>query len=134
MSEERNRDRISNLEAESLLRSKRQLTEILESIRDGFMALDFDWRFTFANQKAAQTAHMDLADLLGKSIWETWPQLRGTPLEACYRKAMIERQADQLEVQGLVSGKWYNVRAYPSLEGISVFLSTSRNANMRNRP
>jgi PAS domain S-box-containing protein len=121
MSEERYRDRISNLEAESLLRSKRQLTEILESIRDGFMALDFDWRFTFANQKAAQTAHMDLADLLGKSIWETWPQLRGTPLEACYRKAMIERQADQLEVQGLVSGKWYNVRAYPSLEGISVF-------------
>ena len=121
MSEERNRDRISNPAAEDFSPSKQQLTEILESIRDGFMSLNYDWRFTFANQKAAQTANMDPADLLGKSIWATWPQLRGTPLEECYRKVMIERQADQLEVQGLVSGKWYNVRAYPSLEGISVF-------------
>src|SRR3990172_3491207 len=105
MSEERNRDRISNPAAEDFSPSKQQLTEILESIRDGFMTLNYDWRFTFANQKAAQTANMDPADLLGKSIWATWPQLRGTPLEEYYRKVMIERQADQLEVQGLVSGE-----------------------------
>jgi len=97
------------------------IAEILESIEDGFFAIDRQWQFTYVNERAAKTGDMTQDELIGQVIWEKWPQLIGTTLEQYYRQAMEERVPVSFEVEGLLTRAWYFVRVYPTFEGISVF-------------
>jgi PAS domain S-box-containing protein len=101
--------------------SRQRLEDTLESIQDGFMELDRDWRFTYLNERAAQNLGNEPGQLIGKIIWEVYPTLVGTELAAFYRRVMDQRQPDKLETQGFLSETWYEVRAYPSIEGITIF-------------
>jgi PAS domain S-box-containing protein len=96
-------------------------TEILESISDGFFALDSGWCFTYINKQAASNLGFKTEDLIGQNLWEKFPQFMGAELELKCRKAMTKKQPQELEVQGPVTRQWHNVRVYPSEEGISVY-------------
>src|SRR3954465_444598 len=51
-----------------------RLSDVLERISDAFFALEDQWRFTYVNEKAALLLHRQRADLLGKIIWEEFPE------------------------------------------------------------
>src|SRR5258707_3313530 len=51
-------------------KTAKQKTEILESMRDGFIALDSELRFTYVNQTAEILHAKPKAELLGKRLWE----------------------------------------------------------------
>ncbi len=106
---------------EALARSSRRVSEILESITDGFMAIDNGWRFTYANQRAAGNLGLKPEDLIGHNIWEKFPAIKGTDHEIYYHKAMQQREPQYFEIRGVLTDKWYEIRVYPSTEGISVF-------------
>ncbi|MDD2234516.1 MAG: PAS domain S-box protein [Desulfitobacteriaceae bacterium] len=93
---------------------------ILESFEDGFLTLDREWRFTYANQKAAIIVGKEQEKLNGKVIWEEFPDIIGTGFEIAYRKAMETRVIQRIEIKGLPGGNWYNISVFPSGEGISV--------------
>ena len=95
--------------------------DILESISDGFFALDRDWRFTYVNKQAASNLGLQSEDIIGQNIWDKFPQFNGGESELTYRKAMAEGQPRVFEVQGPVTSQWHNVRVYPSANGISVY-------------
>ena len=57
--------------------ARSQLARTLESITDGFIALDNDWRFTFLNKNAAAIARSEPQNLIGKVIWEEFPRSPG---------------------------------------------------------
>jgi PAS fold. len=76
---------------QAFLNSQRKMTDILENIDGGFLTYDREWHFTHLNTRAAHNVGYEPIDLLGKSLWETFPALIGTPLEGYYRKAMTER-------------------------------------------
>ena len=63
---------------EALRESERRVTEIVESIRDGFFALDKNWRLTYVNQRAAVNLGMAPEEMVGKIIWEAFPHILGT--------------------------------------------------------
>ena len=44
---------------------------------DAFYALDADWRFTYANQRALDFWGTSAADVIGRVIWQRFPQLIG---------------------------------------------------------
>jgi PAS domain S-box-containing protein len=94
---------------------------ILDSIEDGFFTIDRNWRFTFVNKRAAEAGRLRPEELIGQNIWERWPQLLGTQLEGYYRQAMSEGIPVNFEHRGIMTGAWYEIRVYPSVEGISVF-------------
>ena len=52
---------------EELIHSKRQITEILDSIQDGFVALNHYWNFIYVNQRAAQYVGVEPDDLVGQN-------------------------------------------------------------------
>ncbi len=79
------------------------------------------WRFTYINQRAADNVGSKLEDLIGQNIWEKFPAIKGTDHEIYYRKAMQQHEAQHFEMQGVLTDKWYEIRVYPSAEGISVF-------------
>jgi len=100
---------------------EQERTDLIESIQDGFFALDRDWRITYVNRRAAQSAGVEPEELIGQNIWEAFPKLIGTPLEQNYRLVMEDRTPRTLEMQGVYQGIWYNISIYPFQEGISVY-------------
>jgi PAS domain S-box-containing protein len=96
-------------------------SELAESINDGFVELDRDWRFIYVNQRAANNVGYSRVDLVGKNMWELFPSLLGTPSEQVFRQVMEQRQPASFETVGTITDKWYNNRVYPSNEGITIF-------------
>ena len=96
-------------------------TDILESISDAFYAVDEEWRFTYVNGKAEELWGRSREELLGKNIWEEFPQVVGTEY---YRQIMRAREEDvttEFETIFPVLGAWVAGRVYPSRDGISVY-------------
>jgi len=52
-----------------------RLTHLLEELNQVYFIVDFEWRFTLANQRFYRIAGLDRAKLKGKSLWEVWPGL-----------------------------------------------------------
>ena len=100
--------------AEEKYRQAYELTStILDSINGSFIALDKNWRFTYINQRAAIPA-ISPEDLIGKSIWETFPEIIGTPLESLYREVMANRKPKVYENKSSVAkGRYFELHVYP---------------------
>ncbi len=107
--------------AATLAASEARYRDLLESIQDGFMQLDRDWRFTYVNQRAARNVGLEPAAAIGKNIWEMFPEILGTPHERYYRQVMETRQPAQFKIPGVLTQQSYDIRVYPSVEGISIF-------------
>ncbi|MFL5298505.1 MAG: sensor histidine kinase [Phenylobacterium sp.] len=64
------------------------LEALLESVSEGFYALDADWRYVVFNRAAEDYFGVSRTQLMGRTMWEVFPQGRGTPFEAHCRAAM----------------------------------------------
>jgi PAS domain S-box-containing protein len=107
-----------------LVREKADLertTDILESISDAFYAVDRGWRFTYVNGKAEELWGRSREELLGKNVWEEFPQLEGSELRRQIERAMEEGKTTEFEAISPVLGRWVAGRAYPAAEGLSVY-------------
>jgi PAS domain S-box-containing protein len=112
---------------EVLNESNRRTENILESITDEFFAVDREWRFTYINERALRRIQGDRGegltreDLLGKNIWEVYPELVGSVFYHKYHDAVREQKTSQFEGRSSLSEGWYEVHAYPSEEGLSIY-------------
>ncbi len=107
---------------DELNRSKSQFKEILDSIKDGFMALDNQWRLIYVNKCAGEYFGIDPDELIGQNFWERFPELKGTIYETLFHNAIKMQEIQRFESHGaLVSDRWFDFSVYPSEEGISVF-------------
>ncbi len=97
--------------------------EILQGISDAFVAIDRTWRYRFVNNWALLLMKKNSDDLIGKTIWEVFPDALGTIFEENYRKVMNERVQVSFEAFYEASGMWLEVRSYPLKHGISIFFS-----------
>jgi PAS domain S-box-containing protein len=110
---------------EALRKAQRRSAAILESMSDEFFALDRDWRYTYVNERAlAETRRaagrdVPAGELLGMSVWELMPHHVGTAAERELRRAMRERTVVELEVYSEPTGRWVEVRVYPTEDGLA---------------
>ena len=111
------RERLLTREQAALERA----TDILESISDAFFAVDEECRFTYVNGKAEQFWGRSRDELLGKNVWEEFPQAVGSEYYRQIRRAMEEIVTTEFEATFPVLGVWVAGRAYPSREGLSVY-------------
>jgi PAS domain S-box-containing protein len=94
---------------------------ILNSISDAFSALDRNFRYTYVNEKVAAMAGMPKESLIGRVIWDIFPEAKGGEFfDRCHR-AMETRQPDHFEVFYKPWGRWLETRIYPASDGIVVF-------------
>jgi PAS domain S-box-containing protein len=94
---------------------------ILESISDGFYALDRDWKFVYVNHRAEAYLGQPRADLIGRVLWDAVPVARGSAFEPEYRRAVASGRAVTVETRSPLTGRWIEAHAYPSAEGLSVY-------------
>jgi len=100
----------------------RGMTDILEKTSDGFFAVDQDWKFTFVNPQAEKLLERKREDLIGKDVWMEFPQFKRDAFEKNYRRAMSEQVAIEFEASDAGGQVWFELLAYPSSGGVSVFL------------
>ena len=108
--------------AEEALRvSEDRSQSILDSITDGFFALDRDWRITYINVAGARFMDLSPGDLIGKSLWEEFPATVGSEFERFYRQVAASRVSESLTAHYPDLDRWYEITAYPVPEGLSVY-------------
>lgn len=107
---------------ESLARSKRQLSDILENITDAFFILDSQWRFTYINHKAERLWKQTKDQLITKIIWEVFPHTLNSNYYQQFQQAHDKFKAVHFEDFWTTINRWVEVHAYPSPEGMSVYL------------
>lgn len=105
----------------ALVESARTMTNILEKTTDGFFAVDAEWNLTYINAEAEAMVGRKREELLGGLLWERFPALVGTIFQRNYEKVMSEHVAIEFEAADSTGKIWYNVHAYPSNGGVSVF-------------
>jgi len=94
---------------------------ILESITDGFYALDQAWRFTYLNRQAEPLLQRSRSELLGQNIWDEFPAAVNSIFYQEYHRAIAERISVEFETFYTPLNAWFSVHAYPSSEGLSVY-------------
>jgi PAS domain S-box-containing protein len=98
-----------------------RLNRTLESISDGLFAIDRDWRFTFVNAKAESLTGRTRQSLVGRRIWDAFPEAVGTPFEANYRAAMEEGRVIAFETYFPPLETWFSVTVYPQRDGLAIY-------------
>ncbi len=99
----------------------RQLLGTLEAMSDAFYTLDQQWRFTYLNQAAERLLRRPRQDLLGKVMWDAYPDLVGTPFGGQYEFVMAHRRPVAFEEYYAPLQVWKDVRIYPTEEGLATY-------------
>ncbi|MGK5014611.1 hybrid sensor histidine kinase/response regulator [Janthinobacterium sp. HLS12-2] len=105
--------------------SDERLTNLLESIADGFCLLDHDWTIRYINTRGADMLAPQRppgSQLAGSSLWQACPHLQGTELEVQYRRSMAQQHSGSFELQYPPLGRWLEVRIFPSSEGLTTHI------------
>ncbi|HEY9884175.1 MAG TPA: PAS domain S-box protein, partial [Thermosynechococcaceae cyanobacterium] len=105
----------------ALQESEEQSRNILESITDAFFAVDENWRFTYVNQTAETLIDRTVSDLIGKVFWEEFPGVNDSAFEQMHRRVMRDRVAESLTEFYPDHARWYEVRSYPAVNGITMY-------------
>jgi PAS domain S-box-containing protein len=94
---------------------------ILESISDPFVVQDAAWRFRYVNAAAARVfasaGHADPKALVGRVVWEIYPELVGTTFEREMRRSARERVPVHFEAFYAERGSWAELFCYPLEDG-----------------
>lgn len=112
------REQAARAEADA---ARREVTDILESINDAFFTLDRERRFTYVNRVAEQFWGKPQEELLGRNIWEVFPQAVGSENYRQVERALEEGASANFETLSPIMDAWISVRVYPRQSGISVF-------------
>ena len=94
---------------------------VLSGITDAFSSIDFDWRYIYVNDRVAELAGLPKEKMLGRNIWEIFPDAVGTEFYELAQQAMKERRPVQGEFYHKPWQRWLDTRIYPTKSGIVVF-------------
>lgn len=102
--------------------NKHHVINILENISDAFLSLDQHWRYTYLNSQAERLVKRKASDLLGRCIWNEFPELVGSRLEHECQRSLQEQEPVTLEEFFPKLNTWYEIRIYPVDGGLSLYL------------
>ena len=112
---------------EALQESHGRIGSILESITEDFFAVDREWRYTYINERAlghiqsAQGEQLTREGILGKNVWEMFPEIVGSVFYQKYHEALREQKTTHFEAYAQLIDTWFEVNVYPSEEGLAVY-------------
>lgn len=101
--------------------AERQRLNVLESISDAFLAIDTDWNFTYANAQACALLRRSPEDILGKNLWQVYPETVGSEFERQYRHAVASRQTVRFQHFYPPLSMWVDIAVYPIPDGLAVY-------------
>jgi len=103
----------------------------LDRMTDAFFAVDEDWRLTYLNDRGRAVLreampaekHEAIEDLRGEVLWEAIPAAVETVFYERYHEALETQEAVTVEEYYEPLDTWFEVHAYPSPSGLSVYFT-----------
>ncbi|MGV8075520.1 MAG: PAS domain S-box protein [Syntrophobacteraceae bacterium] len=96
--------------------------EVLEPLTDDFFSVDREWRMTYVNDTGAKTLCSNKSDILGKVVWDSFPKTVELKFYSEFQRAAQTRAPVHFEeYYPEPLNNWYEIHAYPSPEGMSVY-------------
>lgn len=94
---------------------------ILESIGDAFFAVDKNWTVTYWNNMAEKVLGKTKQEMLNRNLWDIFNDSLESDSYKRYHEALASNRAIHFEDYYPPLGKWYEISAYPSENGLSVY-------------
>jgi PAS domain S-box-containing protein len=112
---------------EASKKSFQRTIDILESISDGFFSLDHKMTVTYFNCAAGKLLGRAGQEVLGRNLWDAFPQARGSIFEEKFNEALREKKFISFETyfEPEPYRNWYEVRVFPFEGGISVYFQVT---------
>ncbi|WP_138506502.1 ATP-binding protein [Nostoc sp. PA-18-2419] len=101
--------------------AKAHLETVLAGIQDQFFVLDCEWRYTFVNQRVTEVLGLSKEELLGRSIWEVFPDIVASEFDIQVHRAIAQQTVVRFEYFYPKWNRWFENRIYPFAEGVSIF-------------
>lgn len=98
-----------------------QLITTLESITDGFCLIDKAWNITYTNGQAERLLKRRREDLLGKPLWQEFPEAVGTCVEREYRATAQAQRTAHFEAFYPRLDTWFDFHVYPTETGLAIY-------------
>ena len=99
-----------------------QLVTTLESMTDAVFMLDDTERFTYLNPNAETVLQRHREELLGRVVWDEFPEVVGSEVYEAYVRAMRDQVPVTVEEYYYPPLEtWVDVRAFPADGGIVVY-------------
>jgi PAS domain S-box-containing protein len=99
-----------------------QYRTILESISEGFTFVDHAWTIRYVNHQSAVISGRPADELVGKRLWDEFPELESSGFGQALRKAQQTGEIERFEDFYPPLDRWLHANMYPSSEGISIFV------------
>ncbi len=97
------------------------LENVLDSITDGFFIVNKQWKILFWNKAAENLLRKTEAELIGKDLWQEFPELaiirKNADVRILYEKNQSVRFREYFPKYRI----WADVSAYPTEKNISVY-------------
>ena len=117
-------DATGQVEAETTaLTARADLERWLRANPEGCCGLDCEWRITHWNPAAERMLERSRAEVVGRELWEVFPELRGTTFHNAFDEAIADGYLRVIEDRAPRGRAWYSVTAVPSARGLNVFFS-----------
>ena len=94
--------------------SAQQVVSVVESIADGFIAVDSQWRCTYLNRAAEQLARKEVDLTPDTSLWDVFPLADNELATAKIRQAATIRETIEFECLHEAWQVWFEVKASPA--------------------
>lgn len=99
------------------------LSNAFARMRDGIVALDTNWHYTYVNESAARLLGRSAAELTGKHIWTEFPEGVGKPFYYAYYQAVEQQTVVDLEEYYEPWNRWFENRIYPDAHGLTIYFT-----------
>ncbi|MFP8888792.1 PAS domain S-box protein [Natrialbaceae archaeon A-CW2] len=104
-------------------RVEQELTKSFERVTDAFISLDSAGRFTYLNKRAELFFRTPREDLLGRSIFDTIPDLDDSAFTEAALESFETQEQHTIEQYYEPFDRWVEARIYPSESGLSIYFS-----------
>jgi PAS domain S-box-containing protein len=110
-----------------------KITGMLNSITDGFIALDMQFDITMFNTVAQQLLKNNTALQIGGNAWDLLANSKTSDSYKALHTAIKEKRTIQYEQYVEVLNSWFDVSAYPYHEGIFVYFKDATERKRREK-
>ncbi len=98
-----------------------QVASTLDRIPDACLLVPADWKIAYVNPAAEHVLRRSRTDLLGRNLWDAFPDVGGGTFESALHKAMQERTEVIVEGHYQCLERWLRVQARPWDGGLAIF-------------
>jgi len=113
-----------SLEVQAARDAELRTARALEAMPSGFFSLDPEWRFTLVNAAAERLTRRSRDQLLGRLIWEAFPDTVGNRFERAYRAAADTGVPQTIEAYYPAPlDRWFEVLCWPNPDGLSLYFA-----------